>query len=221
MVDFLIEVGPVVGSPPEFDVGPTPPNGNEFTVTTGDTLEFKVQCSDKDEEGVTIGHLGLPSGATLTPASPTGNPAMGTFSWTPTEAQVAVLAFTCFDDSANSAIPQSYTIKVTDKPVTKFRLLGHDNTNSEILTIDTVTGTATVLGATGFNSGASGLATSRVSVETAIGTFPKDTHFGVFMDDDDGKDYVVVVDPATGLSTKVVEVDMGTGAVGVAFGEDG
>jgi len=66
---------------------------------------------------------------------------------------------------------------------TKFRLLGHDNVKHEILTINTLTGLASVLGATGFDSGASGLATSRVSLDTAIGTFPKDTHFGVFMDD--------------------------------------
>jgi len=37
------------------------------------------------------------------------------------------------------------------------------------------------------------------------------------MDDDDMNDYVVVVNPANGTSTKIVEVEMGIGGVGVAF----
>ena len=116
-------------------------------------------------------------------------------------------------------------VEVSTPPETKFRLLGHDNVNHEILTIDTITGVATLLGPTGFDSGSSGLATTRADGKvTAIGTFPKGTHFGVLMDDgsppDGGKDFVVVVNPSSGFATKVVEVDMGTGAVGVAFGED-
>ena len=81
--------------------------------------------------------------------------------------------------------PNQIVIFAACKPLepTKFRLLGHDNVKHEIITINTLTGLASVLGATGFDSGASGLATSRVSLDTAIGTFPKGTHFGVFMDD--------------------------------------
>jgi len=116
-----------------------------------------------------------------------------------------------------SVILGSVQIGYGDPASTTFRLLGHDNINHEIITINTETGQAILLGATGFSSGGSGLATSKVSQDTAIGTQPANTHFGVFRDNDDGKDYVVIVNPVTGESTKVVEVDMGTASVGVAF----
>jgi len=109
-----------------------------------------------------------------------------------------------------------------------FRLLGHDNIDHTIIEINILTGNARVIGPTGFTSTGSGLAPSRIALETATSpddptpiTQPAGTNFGIFMDMDDGEDYVVTINPTTGESTKIVKVVDGIGTVGVAFDKDG
>ncbi len=114
MVDFLINAQPItVNNPPVFDVPPTPPSGTAYVINVGDTLTIPLQCSDPDAgDTVTIGHLGLPPGAVLVPPVPSGNPASGTFSWTPMAAGAAVVTFTCQDDNGASSLPHSFSITV-------------------------------------------------------------------------------------------------------------
>ncbi len=100
-------------------------------------------------------------------------------------------------------------------------LYGHDNVNHNIIQIDRTTGQATVVGPTGFNSGASGMATARGVVPGPVGSYPAGTHFGLFWDHALGQDLVVVVDLATGTSTKVVQTSRPISGRGIAFGPGG
>ncbi len=111
-VDFLINI-----AAPKFDVPPTPANGSTFNMIVGVTLPFLVQCSDpNDGDTVTIGNLGLPIDATFAPAVPTGNPASGIFTFTPTFVQTVTVTFTCTDGEGNSAPPHSIRIVVKPAP---------------------------------------------------------------------------------------------------------
>ncbi len=100
--DFLIQLVTNVGSPPVFDVPPTPTCGSTLTVSPDNTLNFTVQASDADsDQSVTLNVAGLPASATLTPQLPTvGNPVSSVFNWTPTESQLGtqVVTFTATDD---------------------------------------------------------------------------------------------------------------------------
>jgi hypothetical protein len=105
---------------------------------------------------------------------------------------------------------------------TGMRLYGHDNGHSTIILIDTATGTATTMGPTGFASGSSGMATAMGTVPGPGGSrYAAGTFFGVITDKGNGRDYVVVVDPASGATTKLVALSQNLGGRGVAFGADG
>ena len=83
-VDFLIQlVSQGAGVPPVFDHPPTPQCGSTINLVPGVTAGFTVQASDSDfGQTVSLNAVGLPSGATLTPALPlTGNPVSSAFSW--------------------------------------------------------------------------------------------------------------------------------------------
>lgn len=115
MVDFLINASAVsvTNNPPVFDVPPTPPSGTNYVINVGDALNISLQCSDPDAgDTVTIGHLGLPAGATLVPPVPNGNPASGTFNWTPMAVGAAVVTFTCQDNNGANSLPHSFSITV-------------------------------------------------------------------------------------------------------------
>ncbi len=113
MLDFLINTDRFLGVAPEFDVPPTPENGEVIDLPGGVEFTTTLQCSDGDAgDNVTIGHLGLPVGAKLTPPNPTGNPAVGTLTWTPILSEVAVVSLTCEDTSGNSALPHSFALNV-------------------------------------------------------------------------------------------------------------
>jgi hypothetical protein len=113
-VDFITQVGTAT-NPPEF-VSPTPASGTEFEIPVGQPFSFDLKCQDTaDNDNVTIGGLSLPSGSSLTPASPTGETtALGTFNWTPESEQVAAMTFTCRDQNLGSAPLVAITIRVTD-----------------------------------------------------------------------------------------------------------
>jgi hypothetical protein len=111
MVDFLINI-----DAPSFDVPPTPANGFTFNIIVGVTLPFVVQCSDPNAaDTVTIGHLGLPPEATLSPSVP-GNPASRVFSFSAIALGSTSVTFTCTDNKGNSATPHTININVTPAP---------------------------------------------------------------------------------------------------------
>ncbi len=117
MLDFLINTDESLGNAPFFNVPPTPVSGTAFTVN-GTTLSFTVQCSDPDAgDIVTIDTLGLPDGATMTPAQAIGNPATATFSWTPVQASADTVSFTCTDPQGNIALPHSVSVISIGAPV--------------------------------------------------------------------------------------------------------
>ncbi len=103
-----------------------------------------------------------------------------------------------------------------------WRLYGHDNASSTIIEIDTATGAATTVGATGIASGSSGMATARDTVPGPGGArYPAGTHFGLLTDNGRFADYVVAVDTTNGSVKDVVRTSRGIGGRGVAFGPDG
>ena len=102
------------------------------------------------------------------------------------------------------------------------RLFGPDNGRSSTIEIDTATGRARLVGATGWNSGASGMATAFQTVFGPAGRrFAAGTFFGVLGDNGNGNDYVVVVDPVSGQAEKIVQTSVNLGGRGIAFGPDG
>ena len=109
--DFLINI-----AAPSFDVPPTPPNGSTFNIVVGVILPFPVRCSDPNAgDTVTIGTLGLPIDASLSPSVP-GNPATRIFAFAPTAVQTVSVTFTCTDTQGNSATPHTINIVVTPAP---------------------------------------------------------------------------------------------------------
>ncbi|MFC1681445.1 hypothetical protein ACFL1S_06655, partial [Pseudomonadota bacterium] len=113
MLDFLINTGEFLGHAPAFNSPPTPENGELIDVAGGSPFTFTIQCSDPDPgDLVTLGHLGLPAGATLSPQNAIGNPAVAVFEWAPIKAQAVTLGLTCSDQLGNSAFPYSIPVNV-------------------------------------------------------------------------------------------------------------
>lgn len=91
-----------IQQPAIFDVPPTPPDGSTFNIHKGDTISFKVECSDPNPPDTVVlePFTSLPVGA-IFPVETwpigviTGNPVSGTFSWTPTSAQTVAVKFSC------------------------------------------------------------------------------------------------------------------------------
>ena len=101
-------------------------------------------------------------------------------------------------------------------------LFGHSNGLSSTVQISTATGRAKLIGGTGYDSGASGMATAFGTVFGPSGQrFAAGTFFGIIGDNRNGNDYVVVVDPTTGRADKIVRTSERLGGRGIAFGPDG
>lgn len=101
-LDFFIQLNGR-GEPPVFEP-PTPCEETIF-VATRQPFEFTVRASDVDGDDVRLNALGLPAGATLTPALPQrGNPVEVVFRWNPAVSQVGthVISFVANDDFAQS-----------------------------------------------------------------------------------------------------------------------
>ena len=114
MLDFLINTDTFLGAAPQFVVPPTPANAQVFNLTGGNLFSTTIQCADADGgDLVTLGHLGLPTGATMSPTNAIGNPATATFEWTPIATQVATVGLTCIDTLGNQALPHSFSMIVT------------------------------------------------------------------------------------------------------------
>ena len=100
---------------PEFHVPPTPELGSTLTVAVGDTLTFDVEAFDRDAgDVVSLDVIGAPLVLGATFSSTPGNPATGSFSWTPGAGDVGIhpVTFTAIDDTGRSAPPHTIFIEV-------------------------------------------------------------------------------------------------------------
>ncbi|MCC5669346.1 putative Ig domain-containing protein [Nostoc sp. CHAB 5784] len=80
--------------------------GNKVTVV-GETLEFLVKASDRNQDNLTFNLSGLPDGATLTPTATYGE---AVFRWTPTIADINTYTVTIqVSDSGNGSINEILT----------------------------------------------------------------------------------------------------------------
>jgi RHS repeat-associated protein/uncharacterized repeat protein (TIGR01451 family) len=97
---YLVRLAPVEnGATPRW-IDPTPPERNEYSVWSGESVDIRLQAFDPDGgQKVTINHLGLPGGATLNTSE--DNPADASFHWTPKRDQAGdhLITFTADDDS--------------------------------------------------------------------------------------------------------------------------
>ena len=127
MLDFMINLtGP--SNPPTFDYSVTPANGFLYNVISGQEISFPIRATDSDAGSfVDLSVSGLPSYITLAnfsnaPLPARGNPAMTTFTWTPSTAQVGntiVLNFIAADNVGVQA-STSITIRVAAEPAPIF-----------------------------------------------------------------------------------------------------
>ena len=106
---FTITVGNV-NRPPVLSPSPI---GNR-TVTIGQTLTIAITASDPDGGALSFTSANLPSGATLTPATPAGTGA-ATFSWTPATAQAGTyqnVTITVSDGALSDAEVFTITVNI-------------------------------------------------------------------------------------------------------------
>ncbi|WP_083921231.1 beta strand repeat-containing protein [Cytophaga aurantiaca] len=105
-------------TPPKFDYGVTPVDGNVFQIAPGQNLSFGVKAFDTDPGStVFLTAVGLPIGSSFPFVNP-ANPVATTFSWTPAATQFGtfVINFTA-TDNVNVQTPSFVTIVVSLKPV--------------------------------------------------------------------------------------------------------
>lgn len=110
-VDFFIRITDSANQQPVFE-SPTPNDGAVIQATAGTPMSFLVKASDPDQaDTVSLGVLNKPSGAALTQTA--GNPATGTFAWTPTAPGTSVINLIAQDGSGRGAVPRSVSIVVS------------------------------------------------------------------------------------------------------------
>lgn len=115
-LDFFIEILPVGVTPPRWVTPPTP-CGETLTIGANAPFSFDARAVSDDGRDVYMGHLGIPTGASMPMPAPS-NPADATFTWTPTISQAGVhlLVLTAEDDRGYAAPACPVTIVVTLKP---------------------------------------------------------------------------------------------------------
>ena len=111
-VDFFIRLGSNSTNAQPVFVTPTPANGAVINGTIGSPVTFSVSATDADATDiVTPSVLGAPAGATFTPTN--GNPASGTFAWTPTAAGDYSVTLLASDNHGLGAVPRTVTLHIT------------------------------------------------------------------------------------------------------------
>ena len=111
-VDFFIRLGSNSTNAQPVFTSPTPANGAVLNAVLGAPFSFTVAASDPDAtDVVTPSAIGLPTGATFTPTP--GNPAGGTFAWTPNVVGDHNVTLLAADDKGLGAVPRTVTIRVT------------------------------------------------------------------------------------------------------------
>lgn len=110
-LDFIIEInaGLVNNDPPSCTLNGATSN----TVSVGTPFSISATGTDPEAGNLRINHLGLPAGATLTPANGTtvASPATATFNWTPSVSGTVAVTLTFTDDS-HQACQSSFAINV-------------------------------------------------------------------------------------------------------------
>ncbi|WP_169788181.1 PA14 domain-containing protein [Rufibacter tibetensis] len=125
VVDFLISVQAVPPPAPVFDFTVTPSPSTPIEARVGQAVNFNIRATDMPVGSlVSIMALGMPAGATLSPASASGNPVQTTFSWTPTNTGSYVITFVAEDSNGNQTTT-SVTINVSNCALTLTSALTH------------------------------------------------------------------------------------------------
>ena len=113
-VDFFIRVTDSPNHAPGFDGG-TPADATVIDVEGGQDVTFEVSASDPDAaDTVSLAILGLPDDATFEPTP--GNPATGTFFWSPMVSGSTILVLQAQDQNGLQALQRSITIQVSGGP---------------------------------------------------------------------------------------------------------
>jgi Putative Ig domain len=110
-VDFFIRLGSNSTNAQPVFVAPTPADGSVIDGTVGSLMTFDVAATDPDTgDVVTLAMLGQPAGSSFSPTS--GNPATGTFSWTPTAAGDYLITLTAADQLGLGAVPRGIILRI-------------------------------------------------------------------------------------------------------------
>jgi Ca2+-binding RTX toxin-like protein len=110
-VDFFIRLGTGSNNQAPVFVSPTPADGTTYNVNVGQTVTFDTKATDADSgDTVTMGMIGKPADATYTTSA--GNPATGTFTWTPSATGTTLLILNAQDNHGLGALQRSITINV-------------------------------------------------------------------------------------------------------------
>ena len=118
-LDFLIEINAATGSnqPPTCNLNGATNN----TLTVGQAFSISATATDPDGDNLKVTHLGLPPGATLTPANGTtqASPATATFNWTPgpSDQGTGHSVLLVFTDTANQSCQTSFSVNIPSAPV--------------------------------------------------------------------------------------------------------
>lgn len=119
-VDFLIQLVPKIGSPPVLNLPPIVTCPGTLSVVAGQTLTIPIAAADPDVgQTVQLNVVGLPAGATMTPALPViGNPVSSKLTWKPSLDQLGttVITFTGRDSTGRQSLC-SQTIAVVHDAV--------------------------------------------------------------------------------------------------------
>jgi|GEM_PF-5857374 len=110
-LDIILEVngGLVNNDPPSCNLNGSISN----TVPAGQAFSISVTGTDPEGKNMTVNHLGIPSGATLTPASGSSIASGGTatFNWTPSSPGTTAVTIT-FTYNGNQTCQSSFTVTV-------------------------------------------------------------------------------------------------------------
>lgn len=118
-VDFIIKITQQ-STAPELDYLSTPRNGTVYQVAPGQSVNFNIKATDSDAgDIVTLSAVGMPNGASTSPALPTsGNPVSTSFSWVPSQSNLGsnVINFIA-QDRQGVQKTTSVIVQVSLKPV--------------------------------------------------------------------------------------------------------
>ena len=110
-VDFFIRLGSNSTNAQPVFVAPTPADGSVINGTVGSLMTFDIAATDPDTgDVVTLAMLGQPAGSSFSPTS--GNPATGTFSWTPAAAGDYLITLTAADQQGLGAVPRGIILRI-------------------------------------------------------------------------------------------------------------
>ncbi|AEX22115.1 PKD domain-containing protein [Vibrio sp. EJY3] len=116
--DFIVEINGnlVANTPPQCSITSGMINN---VVAVGTPITIEVTATDADGDNLTVNHLGLPVGATLTPITGTtqSSPMVATFNWTPTSVGLTAVTLQFTDDN-NAQCQSSFTIDASNQAPT-------------------------------------------------------------------------------------------------------